>query len=164
MSSWEERVASLEIRLRHLKGGLEDVVGDVQTLRAPCTGVVLDAVDEGTVVAQGTPLVTLACDTQGARVAELTIGQSGIGKVHEGDRVDLSFAACPHARCGMRTGTVTQVGPITGPSLQVPVHVAVDTTPGSWPACSVLCWWAWWARRGCWWGVGPCWRPRWSPS
>jgi len=81
---------------------------------APCAGTVLRlrVRSAGAVVGEGDALGEIACTSDRLR-AELTVPQSGLSLVRDGQGVKLRYDAFPYQRFGVRFGVVRWVGPGT---------------------------------------------------
>jgi membrane fusion protein len=95
---------------------------------APCAGAILRlrVKSPGAFVPEGEVLCELAC--AGERLqAELTVPQSGVGRLKPGQGVKLLYDAFPYQRYGVRYGTGRWVSPASAMSADGSVfHAFVD--------------------------------------
>ncbi|HVE65908.1 MAG TPA: HlyD family efflux transporter periplasmic adaptor subunit [Thermoanaerobaculia bacterium] len=133
--SLRESAATSGFRARALSGDLAGSAGLEFAVRAPCPGTVLklEARRPGAVVREGDVLGEIAC--AGERLqAELTVPQSGLAKIRQGQPVKLLYDAFPYQRYGVRYGTVRWTSPATvtigqTPAFRVFVQLANETIP-----------------------------------
>jgi membrane fusion protein len=99
------RVAALEQELAHS-------TGNEQVIAAPCSGTVLRlrVRAAGAVVQEGESVSEMDCTGQRLQ-AEVTVPQSGVGRVHAGQQVRLLYDAFPYQRFGVRRGRIRWVSP-----------------------------------------------------
>ncbi len=113
----KEKNKTGELRAEALKIGLADTEGDQVRLLAPCSGVVLKlkVKDRGALIAAGETVAELACGGN-QLVAELTVPESGIGKLKLNQGVKLKYDAFPYQRFGAKHGRLTWLSPAKGES------------------------------------------------
>jgi HlyD family secretion protein len=107
-----EDAAKARIRRATLRDDLADSRGSEVSIPAPCSGTVLRLAVKaaGAVVQEGAILAEVAC--AGERLqAEVTVPQSGVGRITPGQVVKLFYDAFPYQRHGVRYGTVRWVSP-----------------------------------------------------
>lgn len=100
------------IRIAAVTQQLAHSAGSEQVIISPCAGTVLrlSVRAAGAVVADGESLAEVACSDQRLE-AELTVPQSGIGRVRPGQPVKLLYDAFPYQRFGVRRGRIRWVSP-----------------------------------------------------
>jgi len=100
------------IRTESLKKELIHSRGDEFTVSAPCSGTVLrlQIKAPGAVVQEGEALCELACSGE-KLIAQMTVPQSGVAKIKQGQGVKLLYDAFPYQRYGVRFGTIRWVSP-----------------------------------------------------
>lgn len=111
----KEKNKTGEIRAEALKSGLSNVDGNQLRLLAPCTGVVLklNVKDRGAMVGEGETVAELACGGN-QLVAELTVPESGVGKLKLDQGVKLKYDAFPYQRFGAKHGRLVWLSPAKG--------------------------------------------------
>jgi membrane fusion protein len=100
------------IRTETLKKELIHSRGDEVTVPAPCSGTVLrlQIKAPGAVVQEGEALCELACSGE-KLIAQMSVPQSGVAKIKQGQGVKLLYDAFPYQRYGVRFGKVRWVSP-----------------------------------------------------
>ncbi len=100
------------IRIAALRQELSHSVSDELTVPAPCAGTVLRLAVKaaGAYVHEGDVLCEIACSGERLQ-AELTIPESGVGRIKSGQGVKLLYDAFPYQRYGIKYGTVRWVSP-----------------------------------------------------
>ena len=113
----KEKNKSGELRAAALKTGMSETEGDQVSLLAPCSGVVLKLKvrDRGALVAAGETVAELACGGH-QLVAELTVPETGIGKLKLDQGVKLKYDAFPYQRFGAKHGRLVWLSPAKGES------------------------------------------------
>lgn len=108
----KEKNKTGEIRAEALKSGLANIDGNQVRLMAPCSGVVLKLKvrDKGAVVGEGETVAELACGGN-QLVAELTVPESGVGKLKLDQGVKLKYDAFPYQRFGAKHGRLAWLSP-----------------------------------------------------
>ncbi|MBS1788171.1 MAG: HlyD family efflux transporter periplasmic adaptor subunit [Acidobacteria bacterium] len=108
----KEKTKTGEIRAEALKSGLANIDGNQVRLMAPCSGVVLKLKvrDKGAVVGEGGTVAELACGGN-QLVAELTVPESGVGKLKLDQGVKLKYDAFPYQRFGAKHGRLVWLSP-----------------------------------------------------
>lgn len=111
----KENAQTQEIRATAIKSGMADTDGDQAQLVAPCAGTILKlrVKDSGAVVSQGETVAELACGGE-QLVAELTVPESGIGKLKLDQDVKLKYDAFPYQRYGVKYGKLSWLSPAKG--------------------------------------------------
>jgi membrane fusion protein len=106
-----EEMAKADIRIAALARELESSTGDELAVTAPCSGTVLRlrVRAAGGFVRTGDVLCELAGSGEQLQ-AELTVPQSGVGRLGKGQRVKLLYDAFPYQRYGARHGSVRWLG------------------------------------------------------
>ena len=110
-----ENAQTQEIRAMAIKSGLANTDGDQVRLVAPCAGTILKlrVKDSGAVVSEGETVAELACGGE-QLVAELTVPESGIGKLKLDQGVKLKYDAFPYQRYGVKYGRLSWLSPAKG--------------------------------------------------
>ncbi len=133
----EEDAARAGARLTLLQAEGADETG-VQTITAPCDGVVADLTvrGSGAWVGMGEVVAQVACMDQPLLV-EIALPAANSGRVTAGQPVRLRFDAFPYLRYGIRSGEVRWVAPAAVEG-QFTVQVDFEATPfetagGTWP-------------------------------
>lgn len=108
----KEKNKTGEIRAEALKSGLSNIDGNQLRLLAPCTGVILklNVKDRGAMVGEGETVAELACGGN-QLVAELTVPESGVGKLKLDQSVKLKYDAFPYQRFGAKHGRLVWLSP-----------------------------------------------------
>jgi multidrug efflux pump subunit AcrA (membrane-fusion protein) len=108
----KEQTKTGEIRAEALKSGLSNIDGNQVRLLAPCSGVVLKLKvrDKGALVGEGETVAELACGGN-QLVAELTVPESGVGKLKLDQGVKLKYDAFPYQRFGAKHGRLAWLSP-----------------------------------------------------
>lgn len=108
----KEKNKTGEIRAEALKSGLFNIDGNQARLLAPCTGVILklNVKDKGAMVGEGETVAELACGGN-QLVAELTVPESGVGKLKLDQGVKLKYDAFPYQRFGAKHGRLVWLSP-----------------------------------------------------
>ncbi|MDX2043759.1 MAG: HlyD family efflux transporter periplasmic adaptor subunit [Acidobacteriota bacterium] len=111
----KEKTKTGEIRAEALKSGLSNIDGAQVRLTAPCSGVVLKLKvrDKGALVGEGETVAELACGGN-QLVAELTVPESGVGKLKLDQGVKLKYDAFPYQRFGAKHGRLVWLSPAKG--------------------------------------------------
>jgi multidrug efflux pump subunit AcrA (membrane-fusion protein) len=111
----KENSQTQEIRATAIKSGLANTDGDQVRLVAPCSGTILKlrVKDSGAVVNEGETVAELACGGE-QLVAELTVPESGIGKLKLDQDVKLKYDAFPYQRHGVKRGKLSWLSPAKG--------------------------------------------------
>lgn len=111
----KEKTKTGEIRAEALKSGLSNIDGNQVRLMATCSGVVLKLKvrDKGALVSEGETVAELACGGN-QLVAELTVPESGVGKLKLDQGVKLKYDAFPYQRFGAKHGRLTWLSPAKG--------------------------------------------------
>ncbi len=101
-----------KIRIKALTGDPAGGRGNSLSVAAPCSGTVLrlQARRSGAVVREGDVLCEVACSGERLQ-AELTVPQSGLALIRQGQPVKLLYSAFPYQRYGVRHGTVRWTSP-----------------------------------------------------
>ena len=109
---FKETVATNEIKAAALQASLADSAGNEVNLSAPCTGTILrlHAKNGGAVVHAGDTVAELVC-TGAPLQAELTVPQTGLGKLKPSQGVKLKYDAFPYQRFGVKYGRLTWLSP-----------------------------------------------------
>ena len=121
------------IRIKALTGDPAGGTGNDFRVAAPCSGTVLrlEKRRPGAVIHEGDVLCELACS--GERLQEeLTVPQSGLALIRQGQPVKLLYNAFPYQRYGVRYGTVRWTSPAgvminETPSFRVFVDLSDET-------------------------------------
>lgn len=110
----KEEIEKDNIRITALKDGLAQSLRDEVTITAPCSGTVLklQVKSPGAVVQEGEVLCEVACAGEQLQ-AELTVPQSGIGRIRPGQGVKLLYDAFPYQRYGAKFGALRWISPAT---------------------------------------------------
>ncbi len=108
----KEKTKTGEIRADALKSGLTNIDGNQVRLLAPCSGVILKLKvrDKGAMVGEGETVAELACGGN-QLVAELTVPESGVGKLKLDQGVKLKYDAFPYQRFGAKHGRLAWLSP-----------------------------------------------------
>jgi HlyD family secretion protein len=108
----KETSQAQEIRAAAIKSGLANTYGDHVRMVAPCAGTILKlrVKDSGAVVGEGETVAELACGSD-RLVAELTVPESGVGKLKLDQGVKLKFDAFPYQRHGVKHGRLSWLSP-----------------------------------------------------
>ncbi|HEX5080611.1 MAG TPA: HlyD family efflux transporter periplasmic adaptor subunit, partial [Blastocatellia bacterium] len=108
----KETARTGEIRATAIKSGLAGADGDQAQLAAPCAGTILKlrVKDSGAFVSEGEIVAELACGGE-RLVAELTVPESGVGKLKLDQSVKLKFDAFPYQRHGVSHGRLSWLSP-----------------------------------------------------
>lgn len=108
----KEKNKTGEIRAEALKSGLSNIDGNQLRLLAPCSGVILKLKvrDKGAMVGEGETVAELACGGN-QLVAELTVPESGVGKLKLDQGVKLKYDAFPYQRFGAKHGRLAWLSP-----------------------------------------------------
>lgn len=108
----KETAQTQEIRATAIKSGLANSDGDQVRLIAPCAGTILKlrVKDSGAMVAEGETVAELACGGE-QLVAELTVPESGVGKLKLDQGVKLKYDAFPYQRYGVKYGRLSWLSP-----------------------------------------------------
>jgi multidrug efflux pump subunit AcrA (membrane-fusion protein) len=111
----KENSQTQEIRATAIESGLANTDGDQVRLVAPCAGTILKlrVKDSGAVVSEGETVAELACGGE-RLVAELTVPESGIGKLKLDQDVKLKYDAFPYQRYGVKYGKLSWLSPARG--------------------------------------------------
>jgi multidrug efflux pump subunit AcrA (membrane-fusion protein) len=111
----KETTQTEEIRAVAIKSGLADADGGQVRLVAPCAGTILKlrVKDSGAVVGEGETVAELACGGE-QLVAELTVPESGVGKLKIDQGVKLKYDAFPYQRYGVKYGKLSWLSPAKG--------------------------------------------------
>jgi len=111
----KETAQTQEIRATAIKSGLTNTDGDQVRLVAPCAGTILKlrVKDSGAVVGEGETIAELACGGE-QLVAELTVPESGVGKLKLDQGVKLKYDAFPYQRYGLKYGKLSWLSPAKG--------------------------------------------------
>ncbi|MGH9768920.1 MAG: hypothetical protein ACREAB_15920, partial [Blastocatellia bacterium] len=111
----KEATQTQEIRVTAIKSGLANTDGDQVRLVAPCAGTILKlrVKDSGAMVGEGETVAELACGGE-QLVAELTVPESGVGKLKLDQGVKLKYDAFPYQRYGVKYGKLSWVSPAKG--------------------------------------------------
>ncbi len=109
---FKQETATSEIRAQALKAGLADSAGGEVKIAAPCTGTVLrlHIRGSGAVVGSGETLAEIAC-TGAPLQAELSLPETGLGKLKLEQGVKLKYDAYPYQRFGVKYGRVAWLSP-----------------------------------------------------
>jgi HlyD family type I secretion membrane fusion protein len=109
---FKEETATSEIRAQALKAGLADSEGGEVKIAAPCTGTVmrLHIRGGGAVVGAGETLAEIACAGEPLQ-AELSVPETGLGKLKVAQGVKLKYDAYPYQRFGVKYGSVAWLSP-----------------------------------------------------
>lgn len=112
---FKEETRSHEIHATALQAGLSNTNGDQVRLLAPCAGTILKlrVKDSGAVVREGDTVAEIACGGE-QLVAELTVPETGIGKLKLEQGVKMKYDAFPYQRYGVRHGRLTWLSPAKG--------------------------------------------------
>ncbi|HZM90587.1 MAG TPA: HlyD family efflux transporter periplasmic adaptor subunit [Blastocatellia bacterium] len=110
--TYREATAISEIRSGALRKGLAGSDGDEIRLTAPCAGTILrlHVKSSGAVLHEGFAVAELACAGETLQ-AELSVPESGVGKLKTGQGVKLKYDAFPYQRYGVRYGSVAWLSP-----------------------------------------------------
>jgi HlyD family type I secretion membrane fusion protein len=110
--TYREKTATDEIRVASLKAGLAGSDGNEIRLTAPCAGTILrlHVKSSGAVLQEGAVVAELACAGETLQ-AELSLPESGIGKLKPGQGVKLKYDAFPYQRYGVKYGSVVWLSP-----------------------------------------------------
>jgi HlyD family secretion protein len=108
----KEKNKTGEIRVEALKSGLSNIDGNQVRLLAPCSGVILKLKvrDKGAMVGEGETVAELACGGN-QLTAELTVPESGVGKLKLDQGVKLKYDAFPYQRFGAKHGRLAWLSP-----------------------------------------------------
>jgi HlyD family type I secretion membrane fusion protein len=108
----KETTQTSEIRAGALQASLANTDGNQVRLIAPCTGTILKLriKDTGAVVNEGETLAELSCAGETLQ-AELTVPESGIGKLKLDQGVKLKYDAFPYQRYGVKYGRLAWLSP-----------------------------------------------------
>lgn len=108
----KEKTKTGEIRAEALKSGLSNIDGNQVRLMAPCSGVILKLKvrDKGAMVGEGETVAELACGGN-QLIAELTVPESGLGKLKLDQGVKLKYDAFPYQRFGAKHGRLAWLSP-----------------------------------------------------
>lgn len=108
----KEVTQTSEIRANTLQSSLTNTDGNRVRLIAPCTGTILKlrVKDSGAVINEGETVAELACGGE-QLVAELTVPETGIGKLKLDQGVKLKYDAFPYQRYGVKGGKLTWLSP-----------------------------------------------------
>ncbi|MBP6823533.1 MAG: HlyD family efflux transporter periplasmic adaptor subunit [Acidobacteria bacterium] len=111
----KEKNKTGEIRAEALKSGLSNIDGNQVRLLASCSGVILKLKvrDKGAMVGEGETVAELACGGN-QLVAELTVPESGVGKLKLDQGVKLKYDAFPYQRFGAKHGRLVWLSPAKG--------------------------------------------------
>lgn len=108
----KEKNKTGEIRVEALKSGLSNIDGNQVRLLATCSGVILKLKvrDKGAMVGEGETVAELACGGNQLS-AELTVPESGVGKLKLDQGVKLKYDAFPYQRFGAKHGRLVWLSP-----------------------------------------------------
>jgi membrane fusion protein len=125
----KEELEKNAIRQAVLKDNLAESVGNEVAVLAPCSGTVLGlkVKASGAVIHEGEVLCELACAGEQLQ-AEMTIPESGIGRIKTGQGVKLFYDAFPYQRYGVRYGSLRWITPASPtPSFRALVEIQDDS-------------------------------------
>jgi membrane fusion protein len=110
--SLREEVAKNDIRASALKDRVIESAGNEIAVAAPCAGTILRlrVKGGGAVIGEGDVLCELACAGDELQ-AELSIPETGVGRIHAGQGVRLLYDAFPYQRFGIKHGTLAWISP-----------------------------------------------------
>ncbi|MEO8439408.1 MAG: HlyD family efflux transporter periplasmic adaptor subunit [Spartobacteria bacterium] len=105
-------IEKLKVRLSALQGDLEDSKQNLLVVHAPYAGVVISQAQQnaGSVVQNGQELCQLA-RTDAKPRAQLTLNETAVPKLKDGQRVRLFFDAFPYQRYGVINAKLDWVSP-----------------------------------------------------
>ncbi len=131
----DENVAEIEklkVRLKALRGDLENSQLNLLTIRAPFAGVIISLAQSnaGSVVQNGQELCQMAASDARPR-ARLTLGEAGLPKLAGGQRVRLFFDAFPYQRYGVVNAKLDWISPAAVASSEGAHFVALATLEAS---------------------------------
>ncbi len=127
--SWEQEIERTGMRMEMLKAGLDQTQSEDLLITASCNGTVLRlrVTAPGAVVQDGDVLCDLVCSEQKLQ-AELSVPQSGVGRIRPGQNVKLLYDSFPFQRYGVKSGSVRWISPAADQSVfRVFVEVADDS-------------------------------------
>lgn len=108
----KEELEKNAIRQAALKDDLAENSGNAVSVFASCTGTIigLKVKTSGTVIQTGEVLCELACADEQLQ-AEMTIPESGVGRIKAGQGVKLFYDAFPYQRYGVKYGALRWITP-----------------------------------------------------
>jgi len=108
----KETTQTSELRAGALKASLANTDGNQVRLLAPCAGTILKlrVKDSGAVLSEGETVAEMACGGE-QLVAELTVPESGVGKLKLDQGVKLKYDAFPYQRYGVKGGKLVWLSP-----------------------------------------------------
>jgi multidrug efflux pump subunit AcrA (membrane-fusion protein) len=111
----KETTQAQEIRATAIQSGLVNTDGDQVRLIAPCSGTILKlrVKDSDAIVSEGETIAELACGGE-QLVAELSVPETGVGKLKLDQNVKLKFDAFPYQRYGVKYGKLAWLSPAKG--------------------------------------------------
>jgi len=123
-----ESATTTEIRAAALKAGLNGSDGAEVKLLAPCAGTVmrLHVKGAGAVVAAGETIAEVVCAGEPLQ-AELSLPETGLGKLRLEQGVKLKYDAFPYQRFGVKYGRVTWVSPASSAANHMAENGAAQT-------------------------------------
>lgn len=112
--TYKEATATNEIRVAALKAGLAGSEGNEIRLTAPCAGTILrlSVKGSGAVLHEGSTVAELVCEGE-RLLAELSVPETGFGKLKTDQGVKLKYDAFPYQRYGVKYGRLTWLSPAT---------------------------------------------------
>ncbi|MEP6974357.1 MAG: HlyD family efflux transporter periplasmic adaptor subunit [Spartobacteria bacterium] len=121
-------IEKLKFRLAALQGDLENSQENLLTIRAPYAGVVIAQAQQnaGSVVQNGQELCQLAAIDAKPR-ARFQIGEAGLPKLANGQRVRLFFDAFPYQRYGVVNARLDWISPSAVAAPDGPHFVALGS-------------------------------------
>jgi multidrug efflux pump subunit AcrA (membrane-fusion protein) len=112
---FKEATQTNGIRATALQAALPNTAGNEVRLIAPCAGTVLKlrVKDAGAIVHAGDTVAEMACANE-ALQAELSVPETGIGKLKIEQGVKLKYDAFPYQRHGVKYGRLSWLSPARG--------------------------------------------------
>jgi multidrug efflux pump subunit AcrA (membrane-fusion protein) len=110
--SWEQEIERTQNRMDMLKGSLDQHASQNFNVPASCNGTLLRlrVTAPGAVVQEGDVLCDVVC-AEATLQAELSVPQSGVGRIRPGQTVKLLYDSFPFQRYGVKSGAVRWVSP-----------------------------------------------------
>ena len=110
--TFKESAATGEIKIAALRSGLVGSDGNEIRITAPCSGTILrmNVKNTGAVLQEGETVAELVCSGETLQ-AELSVPESGLGKLQTGQGVKLKYDAFPYQRYGVKYGRVSWLSP-----------------------------------------------------
>ena len=126
---WEQEIERTRTRMDMLQGGLQQHADRNFSVPSSCAGTLLRlrVTAPGAVVQEGDVLCDVVCSDEQLQ-AELSVPQSGVGRIRPGQNVKLLYDSFPFQRFGVKSGLVRWVSPAGDKSI---FRVLVDIADNS---------------------------------